>query len=67
MGVEYACAMGASASASAGEDADDRGDDNNTDPAADLTAWHRARVWEESRLLLSVLPSLIKGQVDKRE
>ena len=28
---------------------------------------HRARGWEESRLLLSALPILIKGQVDERE
>ena len=66
LGVEYPCVMGASSPAGADEDADDRGDDG-ADAAAELAARHRARGWEESRLLLSALPILIKGQVDERE
>jgi hypothetical protein len=65
LGVEYACVMGAPESAAgvgAGEDSDDR-----RDAAAELAARHRARGWEESRLLLSALPILIKGQADVRE
>ncbi len=63
LGVEYPCVMGASSPPGSDKDADDRGDD----AAVELAARHRARGWEESRLLLSVLPILIKGQVDKRE
>ena len=50
MGVEYPCVMGASSPAGADEDADERGDDG-ADAAAELAARHRARGWEESRLL----------------
>ena len=78
LGVEYPCVMGASSPAGADEDADDRGDDgadedaddrgdDGADAAAELAARHRARGWEESRLLLSALPILIKGQVEERE
>ena len=67
LGVEYPCVMGASSPAGADEDADNRGDNDGADAAAELAARHRARGWEESRLLLSALPILIKGQVDERE
>ncbi len=66
LGVEYPCVMGASSPAGADEDADNRGDDG-ADAAAELAARHRARGWEESRLLLSALPILINGQVNERE
>jgi hypothetical protein len=59
--------MGASSPAGADKDTDDRGDNDGADAAAELAAGHKARGWEESRLLLSALPILIKGQVDKRE
>ncbi|KAL3763565.1 hypothetical protein ACHAW5_008108, partial [Stephanodiscus triporus] len=65
LGVDYACVMDASAAAGVNEDIDDRGDD--VDAAVELAARHRERGWEESRLLLSVLPTLMRGHVDERE
>lgn len=64
LGVEYKCDMCASARASADVDVDD------VTPAAEVAevaSRQRARGWEESRMLLSVLPNLIKGHVDERE
>jgi hypothetical protein len=66
LGVKYACAMGASASAAMEEDTKNCRDED-TEPAAELVEQYRARVWEECTLLLSVLPILIQGQVNKRE
>jgi hypothetical protein len=56
--------MGASSPAGADKDADDRWNDS-ADAAAELLARHRARGWEESRLLLSALPILIRGKLTR--
>ncbi|KAL3811039.1 hypothetical protein ACHAXA_008284 [Cyclostephanos tholiformis] len=61
LGVEYACVMGDAPD----EDIDDRGCIVGA-AAVELAAQHRARGWEESRLLLAILPMLINSQADER-
>ena len=61
LGVEYTCDICTSVSAGATVNFD------VNSLIAESAARQRARGWEESRMLLSLLPKLMKGQIDEME